>query len=306
MSKPIQQNTRAGYVAIVGTPNAGKSTFLNAVLKQKLSIVTPKAQTTQRRITGIHSTDQTQFIFLDTPGLLSPKSLLDRAMVGSVLEAVQEADVALILIDGATGKVPDLIHVLDLVKCPKVFAVNKIDTMNATEVERLISEVESDIGGPAVGISAKTQTGVDELLGLLEERLPESPFLYPADQAASQSLRFFASELVRETLFDQYQQEIPYAVHCETEDFREGQKPVYIGVTLYCDRKSQKPIVIGSKGTAIRKLGEVSRKKIEKLVGEPVYLDLWVKVLPGWRRKADHLRQFGFKVPKDAEESDGE
>jgi GTP-binding protein Era len=309
--------TRTGYVAVVGRPNAGKSTLLNTLVGSKLSVVTAKAQTTWQRVTGIRTADTVQMIFLDTPGLLEVRDLHQRAMLHAAHEALREADVVLFVVD-ATRPLGELMaapveEALAVARAPVLCAVNKIDAADAADVQTLVDWCDRVLlagsGGvvsPAVGrssdvipISAAEGTGTDELLARLEELLPPGPFLYPPDDLASQPVRFFVAELVRETVFERYEEEIPYSVAVRVEEFRESQDPVYIGVTLLVERESQKGILIGKGGRAIRALGTAARQKIETFLERPVYLDLWVKPLSGWRRKALHLSRLGYRFPDD-------
>jgi GTP-binding protein Era len=299
--------TRAGYVTLVGRPNVGKSTLLNAFVGSDLSIVTPRAQTTWQRITGIHTSGEVQMIFLDTPGLLDVRDLLQRSMLAQALDAVHEADVILLVLD-ATRPLERrdellLLEALEETRAPRFVAVNKIDQAAIDDVAALKAWVEGELGGEAHAISALRGDGVETLRGALAKALPPSPFLYPEDDIASQPVRFFVAELVRETIFELYRQEIPYSTFCRVEAFREDQSPVYIGATVYVERESQKGIVVGKGGRAIRDLGRRSRAKIEHFLGESVYLDLWVKALAGWRRKRSHLSRLGFHVPEDEDEA---
>lgn len=300
----VSVSTRAGYVTLVGRPNAGKSTLLNALVGEKLSIVTPRAQTTWRRVTGIASRDGVQMIFLDTPGLLEVRDLLQRSMLGAAHEAVREADVVLLLLDPTVA--PDrhgeeaLASVLDEVRAPVVAAVNKVDAVDEGAVERWETWVQDRLEPERVRrVSALRGTGIEGLESDLRALLPRSPYLYPAEQIASDPVRFFVAELVRETVFEQFRQEIPYSSFCRIEEYRESQDPLYIAATIFVERDSQKGILVGKGGHAIRTLGESAREKIQAFVNERVYLDLWVKVLPDWRRKRDQLRRFGFHVPDD-------
>lgn len=294
--------TRAGYVTLVGRPNAGKSTLLNAFLGQKLSIVTPRAQTTWERVTGIATAGSVQIIFLDTPGLLDVRDLLQRAMLGSALEAVREADVLLAVLD-ATHE-PDEADreafrpVAELASAPIVAAVNKIDAAEEDRIRRWEAWARQELGTRIHRISARDGTGVQELRERIRDLLPEGPFLYPEDHLASAPVRFFVAELIRETVFEHFRQEIPYSVFCRVEEYRAGQEPVYIGATIFVERDSQKGILVGKGGRAIRELGRAAREKIQSFIGERVYLDLWVKVLPRWRSRKNHLRRFGFRVPE--------
>lgn len=297
--------TRAGYVALVGRPNAGKSTLMNALVGERLSIVTSKAQTTWTRVTGIRTEGDVQMIFLDTPGLLQVRDLHQRAMLEEAHEALREADAVLLLVDGSRpldgGEVSVLHEALAETAAPLRIALNKVDRLGGPEVRQLTAHYESEFGAPVHAISARDGTGLDSLLADLAALLPESPFLYPEGDLASQPVRFFVAEMVRETVFEQFEDEIPYAVVATVEDFREDETPVYIGITLFVESKSQKGILIGKGGRAIRELGKAARHKIETFLQRTVYLDLWVKPLSGWRRKRQHLRRLGYRVPEESQ-----
>lgn len=304
--RDIAPATRAGFVTLAGRPNAGKSTLLNAMVGERLSIVTPRAQTTWKRVTGIHTHGDRQLVFLDTPGLLEPKDLFQRSMLGAALDAVAEADVLLMVLDAAAppgqrdrGR---LLEVAERARAPRFIAVNKVDIARSEQVKELMQWGGEVLGATAHAISAGTGEGVPELREALGAALPLSPFLFPEDELASEPVRFFVGELVRETLFEQYHQEIPYSVAWEVGEFRESEEPLYIQVTLYVERASQKPILVGKGGAAIRELGRASRIKMEHFLGRAVYLDLWVKVLPGWRKAEGSLRRLGFKVPGGGED----
>lgn len=289
--------TRAGIVTVAGKPNAGKSTLLNRIVGQKLSIVSPKPQSTRDRIVGIRSTDDVQMIVLDTPGLLDPAYPLQRAMRSTSLEALEEADVIIYLVDATDHGVPSLHQAAGIEHEPKgpvLLALNKIDLLTPAQRLRLATEHPG-----AHLISAATGDGIPELLDAAAQRLPESPFLYPADEISTQAVRFFVSELIRETALEQLQDEVPYSVASEVDEYREDRSPVYIRAVIYVERESQKRILIGAKGERIRDIGRAARKKIEELVGEPVYLDLWVKVLANWRKNTDSLRRLGYRLPKE-------
>jgi GTP-binding protein Era len=292
-------------VALVGRPNAGKSTLLNALVGEKLSIVTSKAQTTWRRVTGIHTSDRAQMIFVDTPGLLDVRDLLQRAMLHEAREALREADVVLLVIDATRplGEITASVvrDSLADVKAPVFTVLNKADVADAKALAELAAWADRTLAGRTFVVSAAQGTGVEALRQALEDALPLSPFLYDSEDIASQPLRFFVAELVRETVFEQFSEEVPYSVFSVVEEFREAESPVYIGVNLYVERASQKQILIGQGGRAIRRLGSEARRKVEHLIGRPVYLDLWVKALPGWRRKRGHLARFGFRVPEEDE-----
>jgi GTPase len=290
--------SRAGIVTVAGRPNAGKSTLLNRIVGEKLAIVSPKPQSTRDRIVGIHSAGETQIILLDTPGLLDPRYALQRAMRATALAALADADVILYLADATAGEPEPLGAVAGLehpLRAPIVLALNKVDLVPAASREGLRARAPD-----AALISAATGDGVDALVARLAAMLPESPFLYPEDELSTQTVRFFVAELIRETAFEQLDDELPYGVACVIEEFRESQTPVYIRAVLHVERDSQKRILIGSGGRRIRAIGRDSRRKIETLVGSPVYLDLWVKVLPNWRRNPRALARLGYTIPEDS------
>jgi len=289
--------TRAGIVTVAGAPNAGKSTLLNRVIGQKLSITSRKPQSTRDRIVGIHTTAEAQMIVFDTPGLIEPKYALQQVMSTTALIAVADADVIAYIADATDGPPRSLEAAAGLSsppKAPVVLVLNKIDLLSDRAREQLAHECPD-----AILISAATGEGVSELITRLTTHLPESPFLYPDDEVSTQSVRFFAAELVRETVLEQLHDEVPYSVACGIEEFREGRSPVYIRAVIYVERDSQKRIIIGSKGSRIREVGQAARKKIESFIGESVYLDLWVKVAPNWRRNASALERFGYHIAKD-------
>jgi GTP-binding protein Era len=286
--------TRAGILTVVGKPNAGKSTLLNRIVGQKLSITSEKPQSTRDRVVGIRTDGDVQMVVLDTPGLLNPRYELQRAMRGAALHALADADVIVYLADATDGAPPSLVEAADLTsppRAPTLLALNKVDRVAPAELARLRSAHPD-----AHFISALTGEGVEELLRAAGGLLPESPYLYPEDEISTQSLRFFASELVRETALEQLQDEVPYSVACEIEEFREDRSPVYIRATIYVERDSQKGILIGAGGSRIREIGRAARAKVEALVGQPVYLDLRVKVLPNWRRNARSMQRFGYRI----------
>ena len=288
---------RAGIVTVVGKPNAGKSTLLNRIIGEKLSIVSEKPQSTRDRVVGIRTTDDTQMVVLDTPGLLNPRYELHRAMRTTALRALGDADVIVYLADATDRVPPTLAEAAELTSTPSapvILAMNKVDALRTAERDEL-RELLPD----ARFISALTGEGVDDLLAELRDALPESPFLYPEDEISTASVRFFVSELVRETALEQLDEEVPYSLACVVEEFREGSAPVYIRTVLYVERESQKRILIGSGGQRIRDIGRAARVKVEQFVGAPVYLDLWVKVLPNWRKSDSALRRFGYRLHDD-------
>jgi GTP-binding protein Era len=295
--------TRSGYVAIVGLPNAGKSTLLNRFVGEHLSIATAKPQTTWQRVTGILTEGSTQIVFLDTPGLLEARDLLQRAMHAAAVEALEEADAALLVVDAsrppAAADVERIRSALGGARGSLHVAINQIDHARDESIEAWEESLRTLPRARLHRVSATDGTGTADLLGALGADLPEGPFLFPPDEIASAPLRFFVAELVRETVFEQYHQEIPYSVFCEVAEFREEQDPVYVHVDVYVEKPSQKAILIGHRGAAIRELGSAARQKVEHLLGRRVYLDLWVKPLDSWRKSRAQLGRLGFRLPPD-------
>jgi GTPase len=289
--------TRAGFVTVVGRPNAGKSTLLNRLIGQKLSIVSPKPQSTRDRVVGILTEGDAQMVLLDTPGLLDPEYELQRTMRAVARGAIGEADTILYLVDATDSRIEPLTKAAGLdapPKAPVVLAFNKVDRLGATARAELTAAYPD-----AIFISAANGDGIRELLDRLRGLLPESPFLYDAEDVSTQHLRYFVAELIRETALEQLEDEVPYSVAVGIEEFREDRSPVYIRAVVYLERESQKRIFIGTGGARIREIGKAARQKVERLIGAPAYLDLWVKVLPNWRKNPGALSRLGYNVPQD-------
>jgi GTPase len=293
---PPEPEFRTGYVALAGAPNVGKSTLMNRFLKEKLAIITPKPQTTRRKTLGILNGPGYQMVLLDTPGLMEPKYDLHHAMLREAQAALHDADVLLLLAEAQRR-----VHVPDMVSqatVPRILALNKVDLVkNKTEILPLLTEWnETGLFQELVPISALDGTGTDELLRVLVPLLPLGPPFYPPDQIADQPERFFVGEIVRERLFEQYEQEIPYATEVVVEEFTE--RPAakdYIEAVIFVEQESQKGIIIGKDGAAIRLLGEKARGEIEEFLGRQVFLSLRVRVLPKWRRRSEALRRLGYR-----------
>lgn len=287
--------TRAGIVTVAGKPNAGKSTLLNRVMGEKLAIVSNKPQSTRDRVVGIHSSGDVQMIIYDTPGLLNPRYALQRSMRAAALEALADADAIIHVVDATEGPPPDLVTSAAIERppaAPVLLALNKTDALTEAQRTRLRAENPG-----AFLISAVSGEGVEELMAAAAAHLPESPFLYPDDEISTHTVRFFVSEMIRETALEQLEDEVPYSVACEVEEYREDRTPLYIRAVIFVERDSQKGIMIGAGGKRLRDIGRQARLKIEAFTGNPVYLDLWVKVLPNWRRNERSLKRFGYRIP---------
>lgn len=293
---------RTGYVSIIGEPNVGKSTLLNTVIGSKLSIVTAKPQTTRKSILGILTTDDAQMIFRDTPGVLTPKYLLQQKLAGYVHEAITDADVILLMLD---ANHPDLERLASTplgdvreIRKPMVLALNKVDQLADKKVLLPVIERFSALGlfGAIVPISAMHAENTAELVAELERYLPEGPPLYDPETLSEQPQRFFVSELIREQILKLYRKEIPYSVEVAVVEYRERPAPekIYINAEITVERASQKGIIIGKGGEALKKLGSRARAEIEEFLGEGVYLELFVKVREDWRSSESRLRGFGY------------
>jgi GTP-binding protein Era len=279
--------TRCGTVVLAGLPNAGKSSLLNALVGERLAIVSPKAQSTRVPVVGVLTRGEDQFIFTDPPGLLVPSYRLQEKMREAALRAVADSEVIAYLHPLPDFPAPPFERIAGLAgppAAPVVTVYTKAD---------LVPLAQRPDGG-ALLVSAVTGEGLGRLLDRLAERLPLGPFHYPADEMATQPLRFFAAEYVREAAFDLLEAELPYSVACEIDEFREDERPAYIRAVVYVERESQKGIVIGEGGRTIKAIGKAARARIEALMGRPVYLDLHVKVLANWRRNDPVLRRLGY------------
>ena len=298
MTAPLEPSvpTRAGHVALVGKPNAGKSTLLNRLLGLKLAITSPKPQSTRVSAVGIVSSQTYQMVLLDTPGLLDPGYTLQRSMLANAIASLRDADVAVYVHDATSGPPPPLQSLVPrgtpLPRTQFTWA-NKADLLNAGNRAALEALPHVIVG------SAEHGDGIDALLTQVAAHLPLSPFLYPADELSTQPVRFFAAEAIRESALAILHEEVPYGIFVDIEEFRENKSPIYIRAVVYVERDSQKGIVLGAKGKTIREIGTAARVLIERLVDGAVYLDLWVKVMPDWRKDAVALRRFGFTVPPE-------
>lgn len=289
--------TRAGFIAVVGKPNVGKSTLMNRLVGEHVSIVSPKAQSTRTRVVGIVTDDEVQMVLHDTPGLITAHDVLHESMRAHSLAAIADADVILHLLDATTARHGSLVEEADLEQTPRAPILTAFTKIDLVAQERAAYLLGSRPG--AIGVSALTGAGLDTLAQRLRELLPESPLLYPEEDVSTHSLRYLAAENVREAALDQLEEEVPHSVACIVEEFRESDQPVYIRAVIYVERESQKRIVVGARGLRIREIGRTARERIEALVGAAVYLDLWVKVLPNWRRDRVALERLGLLHHED-------
>ena len=293
------KNFKSGFVSIIGRPNVGKSTLLNAILKEKIAIVTPKAQTTRNRIQGIYTTDNEQIIFIDTPGIHKAHNELGNIMNDFALKSITGIDLILYLIDVnvplGTGD-RFIIDALRESKVPTILVANKVDKEQDTnkKVENIetYKEYGNFIGG--ITISATEGFNVDKLLEMVVSNLEYGPMYYPEDQLIDQPERFVVCELIREKVLLNTSEEIPHSVAVTIDRFKESDKIIDIHATIVVERLSQKKIIIGAKGAMIKKIGTEARKDIKNFLGLPVYLELFVKVEDNWRNKKYQLKEFGY------------
>jgi GTPase len=285
----MSPSSRCGTIVLAGRPNVGKSTLLNAIVGEHLAIVSPKPQSTRLPVVGLLTRDDTQFIFTDSPGLLEPEYQLHEAMRAAAWRAIDGAEVIAYLHPLNEYPAPPLAIVAGLERAPRRPIINVYTKSDLVPPSNRPTVQPSD-----VFVSAVTGEGMELLLTSIARQLPEGPFHYDPDDLATQPMRFFASEFIREAAFELLHEELPYSVACEIDEFREGADPVYIRAVVYVERDSQKGIVIGEAGRTIKTLGVNARAKIEALVGRRVFLDLHVKVLPKWRRDEPSLKRLGY------------
>ncbi|MBR3784043.1 MAG: GTPase Era [Bacteroidales bacterium] len=289
---------RAGFVNIIGNPNVGKSTLMNALVGERLSIITSKAQTTRKRVMGIVNGDDFQIVYTDTPGIVNPANKLHEQMMGFVGTALQDADLFLLVTE--VGESLKNRHVLQRVidsDTPVILVINKIDLSDqATISERIAYWQEQIPRAVVVPCSATEGFNVDKLFDLILERLPEHPAYFPKDELTDRTMRFFVSEIVREKILLYYQKEIPYSCEVAVESYEEKDGIDNISCIIYVERESQKAILIGHQGKAIKKLGIEARKEIEEFTGKRCFLGLHIKVLKDWRNSDRALRSFGYAL----------
>lgn len=293
----MEQTThRAGFVNLIGNPNVGKSTLMNRLVGEDLSIITAKAQTTRHRIKGIVNGDDFQIVYSDLPGILTPAYKMQEMMMRFVTESLKDADVVLYLVEcGETKYNQEIIDKLNVMEIPVILVVNKIDKSNTEQVETTKQHWQSLLPkADCIEISAKNDQNIPLLVEKIKAHLPISPAYFPKDELTDRPTRFFVSEIIREKLLLLYKKEIPYSVEVVVESFKEEDDLVRIGTVLYVERDTQKAIIIGSKGSAIKRLGTEARTAIEEFLGKHVYLDMSVKVLKDWRNSDLLMKRFGY------------
>jgi len=293
----MSKNHRAGYVNIIGMPNAGKSTLMNRLVGEPLAIATAKAQTTRHRILGMVNDEESQIIFSDTPGYLEPRYQLQKKMQAKVEEALEDADVLVLLVDAMHPGLPEeFTGRIKNARGKLIVAVNKIDLIDQQKLEVLVQKIKTELQPESIiPISAIYGANLDQLLKAIRERLPESPPYFPKDQLTDKPEKFFVAEIIREKIFELYKQEIPYSCEVKVDSFKEDGRLIRIAAIIFVNRKSQKPILIGKNGAAMKRLGTESRRKIEAFLNSKVFLDLHVKVRENWRENEEQLKNFGYE-----------
>ncbi|HEC42308.1 MAG TPA: GTPase Era [Bacteroides sp.] len=288
---------KAGFVNIIGKPNVGKSTLMNALIGENLSIITSKAQTTRHRIMGIVNGDDFQIVYSDTPGILQPGYKLQEYMLKFARSAISDADIILFVTEPEenTGELGDLLGKLQKLKVPVLLLINKIDLSTSEQVDELINEWQSALpAAKVIPISALEKFNLEKVFELILENLPDSPPYYPKDELTDKSERFFVSEMIREKILLHYKQEVPYSVEVVVESFKESEKIIHISSLIYVERDSQKGILIGHQGKGLKKVGMESRIDMEKFFGKKVFLETRVKVKKDWRNDGRFLKQSGY------------
>ena len=289
---------KAGFVNIIGNPNVGKSTLMNALVGERLSIITSKAQTTRHRILGIVNGDDFQIIFSDTPGIIKPAYELQESMMNFVKSAFEDADILIYMVEVGEKELKDesFFQKIKNSKVPVLLLLNKIDRSSQEEVEEKMSFWKEKVPNAIVyPISALENFNVQTVMDHIIDVLPESPAFYPKDQLTDKPERFFVNETIREKILMHYKKEIPYAVEIDTEDFFEDEKIIKIRSVIMVERDTQKGIIIGHKGSALKRVGTEARKDLEKFFGKKIFLELYVKVNKNWRSNKNQLKRFGYK-----------
>lgn len=291
----MQTQHKAGFVSIIGKPNVGKSSLMNKLIGENLSIITAKAQTTRHRIMGILNGEDFQVVYSDTPGLLEPKYELQQAMMSYVKVSLEDADLILLIVELDEKYDEQLFERFQKSKTPIILLINKIDLGKGSQVNDKIEYWKNLIKTEAIiPVSAKTGENLDQVLTTIKKHLPEHPGFYPKDDLTDRSERFFAAEIIREKIFLNYEQEIPYSSEVNIETFKEEETIIRIRATIFVERDSQKGILIGKAGSSLKKVGTEARKDLEKFFGKKIFLETHVKVSDNWRKEKLKLKHFGY------------
>ena len=286
---------KAGFVSIVGKPNVGKSTLMNKLVGENLSIITAKAQTTRHRIMGILNGADFQIVYSDTPGILEPKYALHEAMMNYVKVSLEDADVILLVVEWGEKFDPSVYERFKTVTAPLLLLINKTDRSPKVDRKTMIDYWKSHLPAQQIiPVSALTGENVDKIFPSLLELLPEHPAYFPKDELTNRSERFFASEIIREKIFMNYSQEVPYSTEVGIEDFKDEETILRVRATIFVERESQKGILIGKAGSSLKKVGTEARMDMEAFFGKKVFLETRVKVASDWRKQKDKLRSFGY------------
>ncbi len=290
---------KSGFISIIGRPNVGKSTLLNGILGEKIAIATSKPQTTRNTIRGIYTTGDCQMVFIDTPGIHKPKTKLGNFMTDSALNTFKEVDLVLFLVDDSLSQGPGDKYIVEMLKninTPKFLVINKMDKINPEDYEKIYNEYEqTGIFDEISPVSALEQKNIDILLESIEKFMPEGPQYFPSDMITDHPERFIVSEILREKVLMFLEDEVPHGVAIEIESFQEEERVTRISAVVYCEKKSHKGIIIGQGGRKLKGIGKSAREEIEALLGNKVFLQLWVKVKENWRNSDFALSNFGYK-----------
>ena len=295
----MEKKHKSGFVNIVGNPNVGKSTLMNRLVGERISIITSKAQTTRHRIMGIVNTEDMQIVYSDTPGVLRPNYKLQESMLNFSESALDDADVLLYVTDviETIDKNEEFLQQVQKEKCPILLLINKIDMIDQQKLEALVQEWKTILPqAEIIPISALSNFNVDYVKQRVEELMPESPPYFEKDALTDKPARFFVTEIIREKILLYYQKEIPYAVEVVVELFKEDDEMIHIKALIICERDSQKGIIIGHRGQALKKVGAMARKDIERFFEKKVFLEMFVKVEKDWRNRDNMLRAFGYRL----------
>lgn len=295
----MEKKHKSGFVNIVGNPNVGKSTLMNRLVGERISIITSKAQTTRHRIMGIVNTEDMQIVYSDTPGVLRPNYKLQESMLNFSESALDDADVLLYVTDviETIDKNEEFLQQVQKEKCPILLLINKIDMTDQQKLEALVQEWKAILPqAEIIPISALSNFNVDYVKQRVEELMPESPPYFEKDALTDKPARFFVAEIIREKILLYYQKEIPYAVEVVVELFKEDDEMIHIKALIICERDSQKGIIIGHRGQALKKVGAMARKDIERFFEKKVFLEMFVKVEKDWRNRDNMLRAFGYRL----------